>query len=109
MKDRRKYERYQHNVPIAIEWDGEEFEGKLVNLSMTGAGCFVRKRFPLYAEITVAVQAKDPFTGDGEPFRCQATVVRCCKVGTDREYQLGLFFTHLTEENLAQIMDMAYY
>lgn len=108
MKERRKSQRSQQDVQIRIEWEGKHYDGRLVDLSMTGAGCYVDKRFLLYSEVTVTFPNDEPF-GDEPPFSCDATVVRCCKVGQEPEYQLGLFFTHLSEESLAQIMDLAYY
>jgi c-di-GMP-binding flagellar brake protein YcgR len=109
MKDRRRYQRYRKNIPVIIECDGKTQTGQLVDLSMIGAGCYVPKRIALYTELTISFVPDDPFAFDDERFSCEATVVRCCKNPQDKDYQLGLFFTHLSEELLTRIMDLAYY
>ncbi|MDX9703516.1 MAG: PilZ domain-containing protein [Candidatus Auribacterota bacterium] len=109
MKDRRKYQRYQRQIPVRVKWEGKELEGVLMDLSMTGAGCFIDKRLPLYAEVEIQFLPEEPFAGQEEMFHCSGVVVRCCKVSNRKEYQLGIFFTRLSEEILANIMDLAYY
>lgn len=108
MKDRRKFRRYEKNIPVKIEWEGQIFDGSMVDLSMTGAGCYVKKRLPLYAEIRIHFLQDDKFLQD-EVFSCTGTVVRSCKSPLEADYQLGIFFTHLSEEILSRIMDLAYY
>ncbi|MCB1195999.1 PilZ domain-containing protein [bacterium] len=110
MKDRRQYKRYYQNIPVLIEYDGMLLDGKLADLSMTGAGCYIQQRLPLYAEITIHFLADDTLEDkDDEQFSCQGAVIRCCKVDNSHDYQLGIFFTHLSEEILSHIMDLAYY
>ncbi len=109
MRDRRKYQRYQREIPVRITWEGKDIDGSLMDLSMTGAGCYIDKRLPLYAEVEVHFLPEDPFSGEEEMFCCSGVVVRCCKSSSRKEYQLGIFFTRLSEEILANIMDLAYY
>ncbi|MCD6459907.1 PilZ domain-containing protein [bacterium] len=109
MKDRRKFQRYNRQIPVKIEWEDKEIEAHLADLSMTGAGCYIAKRLPLYSDVVIHFLPEDPFSSDDEIFSCSSIVVRCCKAQNDKHYQLGLFFTHLSEEILSRIMDLAYY
>lgn len=110
MRDRRKYQRYQRQIPVRVTWEGKEIDGTLMDLSMTGAGCYIPKRLPLYAEIEIHFLPEEvALTGNEEMFCCSGVVVRCCKVSNRSDYQLGIFFTRLSEEILANIMDLAYY
>ena len=109
MKDRRQYKRYYQNVPVIVEYDGTLYDAKLGDLSMTGAGCYIEQRLPLYAEITIHFLADDSLAPEDEQFSCRGAVIRCCKVENRDDYQLGIFFTHLSEEILSHIMDLAYY
>jgi len=109
MKDRRRFKRYYRDLPVKLEWEGCSIDGQLMDLSMTGAGCYVTKRIPLYSELKIHFMPEDPFSGEEEMFSCCATVVRCCRSGNEKKYQLGLFFTHLSEDILSRIMDLAYY
>jgi len=109
MKDRRKYKRYYQSIPIKVEWEEFSLDGKLADLSMTGTGCYISKRIPLYAEVVIHFLPSDPFSSDEVMFSCSGSVVRCCKEEHGADYQLGVFFTHLSEEILSRIMDLAYY
>lgn len=80
-----------------------------MDLSMTGAGCYINKRIPLYSELKIHFMPEDPFTSEDEMFSCSGTVVRCCRSSNEKSYQLGIFFTHLSEDILSRIMDLAYY
>lgn len=97
--DRRKAPRIETDLSGILDKHAtEEARCRVANLSRSGALAVSNRALPEMSQVRVRIQVADESTGDPVSFHCEAAVVRCDR-RPDANYDLGLFFTAMKEED----------
>lgn len=95
-QDRRRHPRVPTDLKGTLQCDGET-QCKVLNVSRSGAFAVSSQALPEMAQVQirleVAAAGQDP-----RSLTCEAAVVRCDR-RPDGNYDLGLFFTSMTDED----------